>query len=65
MRTNTVPSCYVSYPLRDLFGMVDEELAVVHARKEFDVRLRTEGQQVSDLGLGDEGFFRAVPEMYV
>lgn len=65
MRTNTVPNGYVSYPLRDLFGMVDEELAVVHALEDFDVGLRAEGEEVLHLRFGDEGFFRAVPEMYV
>ena len=65
MRTNTVPSGYLSYPLCNLFGVVDEELAVVHAREEFDVRLRAEGEKVLHLRFGDKGFFRAVPEMYV
>ena len=65
MRTNTVPNCYVSYPLYYFFGMVDEELAVVHARKDFDVGLRTEGKQVLHLRFGDKGFFGAVPEMDV
>ena len=60
MRTNTVPSGYVSYPLRDLFGVVDEEQAVVHALEDFDVRMRTEGQEVLHLLFGDKGFFGAV-----
>ena len=60
MRTNTVPSCYLSYPLRDLFGVVDEEQAVVHAWEDFDVGLRTEGQEVLHLRFGDKGFFCAV-----
>ena len=65
MRTNTVPSGYVSYPLYYFFGMVDEELTVVHARKDFDVCLRAEGKQVFHLRFGNEGFFGAVPEMDV
>ena len=52
-------------PLRYLFGVVDEELAVVHAREDFDVRLRTEGEEVLHLRFGDKSFFRAVPEMDV
>ena len=39
-------SCY-------LFGVVDEELSVVHAREEFDVGLRAEGQEVLHLRFGD------------
>lgn len=65
MRTNTVPSGYLSYPLCNLFGTVDEELAVVHALEDFDMGLRTERKQVFHLRFGDEGFFGAVPEMDV
>ena len=63
MRTNTVPSCYVSYPLYYFFGMVDEELAVVHAREDFDVCLRAEGKQVFHLRFGDEGSSGAASRM--
>ena len=65
MRTNTVPNCYVSYPLYYLFWTVDEQLTVVHALEDFDVGLRTEGKQVFHLRFGNEGFFGAVPEMDV
>ena len=65
MRTNTVPNCYVSYPLYYLFWTVDEQLTVVHALEDFDVGLRTEGKQVLHLRFGDKGFFGAVPEMDV
>ena len=65
MRTNTVPNCYVSYPLYYLFRPVNKQLAVVHARKDFDVGLRAEGEEVLHLRFGDKGFFRAVPEMDV
>ena len=60
-----MPSGYLSYPLGNLFGMVNEQLSVVHALEDFDVGLRTEGKQVSHLRFGDEGFFGAVPEMDV
>ena len=65
MKTNTVPNCYVSYSLCNLFGTVDEELAVVHALEDLVVGLRTEGKQVFHLRFGDKGFFGAVPEMDV
>ena len=45
--------------------MVNEQLAVVHALENLDVRVRTEGKQVFHLRFGDEGFFGAVPEMDV
>ena len=38
---------------------------MVHALEDFDVGLRTEGQQMLHLRLGDEGFFGAIPEMDV
>ena len=65
MRTNTVPSGYVSYPLGNLFRMVDEQLTVIHALEDLDVGLRAEGKQVSHLRFGNEGFFGAVPEIDV
>ncbi len=45
--------------------MVNEQLAVVHALKDFDVGLRAEGEEVLHLRFGDKGFFGAVPEMDV
>ena len=51
--------------LCNLFRMIDEELAVVHAREYFDVGLRAEGEEVSHLRFGNKGFFGAVPEMDV
>ena len=63
MRTNTVPSSYVNYSLCNLFGMVDEELAVVHVLEDLNVGLRTEGKQVSHLRFGDEGSSGAASRM--
>ena len=48
-------SCY-------FFGKVNEELAVVHARKDFDVCLRAEEEEMFHLRFGDKGFFGAVLE---
>ena len=45
--------------------MVNEQLAVVHALKDFDVRMRTEGKQMFRLRFSDKRFFRAIPEMDV
>ena len=48
-------SCY-------FFGMVNEELAVVHALEDLDVGLRAEEEEVFHLRFGDKSFFGAVPK---
>ena len=45
--------------------MVDEELAVVHALKDFDVGLRAEGEEVLHLRFGNKRFFRPIPEVNI
>ena len=45
--------------------MVNQQLAVIHAVEDMDVRLETKREQVFRLGFGGKGFLCAVPEVNV
>ena len=48
-------------PFRHLFGMVDKQLPVIHARKHLDVCVRVELAKVPGLRLGYKGLLGAIP----
>ena len=45
--------------------MVNQQLAVVHAFEDLDMRLGTKREQMIRLGFGGKGFLCAIPEMDV
>lgn len=47
------------------FGMIDEELAVIHFGKYFYMDIGTKRKQMAGLGFGNKRFFGAIPKMNV